>query len=71
MDPYPGNNATASNSSSGGSGTDSTPKKTEINMDNNKTFILKNETSVEVESKDDDFIYIKITKGERIVEITM
>ena len=40
-------------------------------MDSKKTFIVKNESSVSIEDKDDDTVYIKITKGEKIVEITM
>ena len=69
--PYPGSDATASSTSSGGGITGTVPTKTEVNMDTNKTFIVKNEASVEVEDKDDDTVYIKITKGEKIVEIIM
>ena len=77
--PYPGNDATSSSARSGDGSTSSgddisgtVPGKIEVDTDCKRTVIVKNESSsVSVEDKDDDTVYIKITKGEKIVEITM
>ena len=76
--PYPESDATSSSARSGDGNTSSVDdisgtiqRKTEVDMDSKKTFIVKNESSVSIEDKEDDTVYIKITKGEKIVEITM